>query len=258
MSQTCPYCRESISESDLAECPACHTPHHHDCWVENGGCTVFGCERAPTDDPKIAVYSHEIAGAPEAPSYFVSRNGQQYGPYTLDALRQESYRRTVVRDDLVWTEGLANWVSLSQILSTPQLPTQVASLRTPYTESNDPSAGRTRFGRGLYFLSLLTGGGVMGALSNSRDTEAIGALIFWCVWIPVAVLRARDVGMSGWSVLLFFVPIANLFVGFRLLFAPRGYAITKKADTVIRVMTWVFLGFLGLFIISILIIVANQ
>jgi hypothetical protein len=59
--------------------------------------------------------------------------------------------------------------------------------------------------------------------------------------------------MSGWSVLLFLVPIANLFVGFRLLLAPRGYAITKKADTVLRVMTWVFLGLLALILIGILI-----
>jgi TM2 domain len=36
-------------------CTACGMPHHEDCYQENGGCTVFGCVRAPADDPKVLV-----------------------------------------------------------------------------------------------------------------------------------------------------------------------------------------------------------
>jgi len=36
-------------------CTACGMPHHEDCYQENGGCTVFGCPRAPADDPKLQV-----------------------------------------------------------------------------------------------------------------------------------------------------------------------------------------------------------
>ena len=35
-------------------CTACGTPHHEDCYFENGGCTVFGCAKAPADDPKLS------------------------------------------------------------------------------------------------------------------------------------------------------------------------------------------------------------
>lgn len=50
----CPYCREAIVEADALVCSGCHTPHYKDCWIENGGCTVFGCSSAPLDEPKIA------------------------------------------------------------------------------------------------------------------------------------------------------------------------------------------------------------
>ena len=54
MPPKCPYCREAIAEADSRACPACNTPHHADCWSENGGCTVFGCTAAPPEDVKSA------------------------------------------------------------------------------------------------------------------------------------------------------------------------------------------------------------
>jgi TM2 domain-containing membrane protein YozV len=36
-------------------CPACSTPHHKECWEENGGCTVFGCAEAPVEEAKVVV-----------------------------------------------------------------------------------------------------------------------------------------------------------------------------------------------------------
>jgi hypothetical protein len=42
-------------------CTACGTPHHEDCYQENGGCTVFGCPRAPADDPKLQVSQSDLS-----------------------------------------------------------------------------------------------------------------------------------------------------------------------------------------------------
>jgi TM2 domain-containing membrane protein YozV len=36
-------------------------PHHEDCYLENGGCTVFGCKRAPADDPKLQVSLSDLS-----------------------------------------------------------------------------------------------------------------------------------------------------------------------------------------------------
>jgi hypothetical protein len=67
MSQTCPYCRDEItSGAESFACPTCSTPHHPDCWNENGGCTVFGCASGPEDDPKLSL-SQETQQPPFLP-----------------------------------------------------------------------------------------------------------------------------------------------------------------------------------------------
>lgn len=78
--EVCPYCRMPVefapematAENSTAEpstaplsnairCPVCHTPHHQDCWDENGGCTVFGCSAAPVEEATVRVDSSDFA-----------------------------------------------------------------------------------------------------------------------------------------------------------------------------------------------------
>lgn len=40
----CPYCKTEFKPGDdIIVCSQCDMPHHKDCWVENQGCTTFGC-----------------------------------------------------------------------------------------------------------------------------------------------------------------------------------------------------------------------
>ena len=40
----CPYCQTAIAAgTGYLTCPACKTPYHPDCWQENRGCAVYGC-----------------------------------------------------------------------------------------------------------------------------------------------------------------------------------------------------------------------
>ena len=40
----CPYCKTEFKPGDdIIVCSECDMPHHKDCWVENQGCTTFGC-----------------------------------------------------------------------------------------------------------------------------------------------------------------------------------------------------------------------
>lgn len=40
----CPYCKTEFRPGDdIIVCSECDMPHHKDCWVENQGCTTFGC-----------------------------------------------------------------------------------------------------------------------------------------------------------------------------------------------------------------------
>jgi TM2 domain-containing membrane protein YozV len=56
-SSVCPFCRCPVEEpeGEAIICPGCGTPHHSDCYAENGGCTVFGCNAAPEEEPKISL-----------------------------------------------------------------------------------------------------------------------------------------------------------------------------------------------------------
>jgi TM2 domain-containing membrane protein YozV len=65
MTAACPYCRAPFEpEDEVKVCDACATPHHADCYAENGGCTVFGCANAPVDEPKISISASDVRGTP--------------------------------------------------------------------------------------------------------------------------------------------------------------------------------------------------
>ncbi len=79
----CPYCRMPFDEASPPKifCTACGMPHHEDCYQENGGCTVFGCKRAPADDPKVQVSLSDLSA--------VSVPVQQYAPVQYAPMPQQ-------------------------------------------------------------------------------------------------------------------------------------------------------------------------
>jgi len=64
----CPYCRTRIAAEDAPIiCEGCGTAHHSDCYAENGGCTIFGCSKAPGDEPKMSVTGPDLLAVPSTP-----------------------------------------------------------------------------------------------------------------------------------------------------------------------------------------------
>lgn len=43
----CAYCHHPLGDADVEHCPTCNTPHHAECWEENGGCAVALCDGGP-------------------------------------------------------------------------------------------------------------------------------------------------------------------------------------------------------------------
>ncbi|HKR86278.1 MAG TPA: NINE protein [Terriglobales bacterium] len=67
--EVCPYCRGSLlAEEQVTECEGCGTHHHTDCFEENGGCTIFGCTKAPVDEPKMTISGPDLATAARSAS----------------------------------------------------------------------------------------------------------------------------------------------------------------------------------------------
>lgn len=64
----CPFCKTAFTDGDdIVICSACDMPHHKDCWVENSGCTTFGCLGGikGVDDAPSSVTSTQMQfGAP--------------------------------------------------------------------------------------------------------------------------------------------------------------------------------------------------
>jgi TM2 domain-containing membrane protein YozV len=96
----CPYCRMPFDEASPPRifCTACGMPHHEDCYQENGGCTVFGCKRAPADDPKLQVSQSDLSAvsvpvqqyAPVVPQY--APIAQQYTPMAQQPAPVQGYQ----------------------------------------------------------------------------------------------------------------------------------------------------------------------
>ena len=64
--------------------------------------------------------------------YYISRAGQQYGPYSLEDLRNMQAQHQVDVNDLAWAEGMPAWTPLSQVLGSTPAPA-AAPVAAPYT-----------------------------------------------------------------------------------------------------------------------------
>ena len=69
-------------------------------------------------------------------SIWVSRNGQQFGPYTLDGLRQMLSQGQFSPTDWAWIDGGADWIPLGVAISDQPTeyasPSQYHAAKTPY------------------------------------------------------------------------------------------------------------------------------
>jgi hypothetical protein len=54
----CPYCLSPVGERDVVtRCASCRAAYHAECWIENGGCGIYGCEKSAVVEPRAA---HEV------------------------------------------------------------------------------------------------------------------------------------------------------------------------------------------------------
>lgn len=56
----CQICGETI-DSGLVYCQRCQTPHHRDCWVYNGTCSIYGCGETNYVEPRIGTMRKDSA-----------------------------------------------------------------------------------------------------------------------------------------------------------------------------------------------------
>jgi hypothetical protein len=62
-------------------------------------------------------------------NYFILRNGQQYGPYTLADLQRYVAAGSILVTDMTRSEGMTDWIPVSQVIG--NIPVPVVAARPP-------------------------------------------------------------------------------------------------------------------------------
>lgn len=196
--------------------------------------------------------------------WYFTAEGERRGPVTFAELRTMAASSVLdPRFDMVWKKGMDDWKpsghidglfersafrderakeSVKPVKPPPPAATLRSSALMEALASKNlvwPGVGR----RGLWLIGLLFpvlwGRGVLHAtpfLAGRLGGEATGKLLPWLdlvPWLVLAVLlvkRLSNLGMNRWWATALAIPVLNLWVAFRCLVCPPGYAYHKKMD----------------------------
>lgn len=194
--------------------------------------------------------------------YFTCDAGTQQGPVSKASLMQMIATNEVKPTNMVWKEGMADWLFVSQVLelaSTEPAATSVAPDAAQTSPQNlnpyAPPSSNTEvvsdavdvfstkditdypgIGRLSYFFQFI--GYFVGFVAIGFATVFLNSLVIAVLMVVVLFVfmmrlhyrRLINIGMNGWWILAIFIPIVNSIISIMLLACPTGYADTKKLD----------------------------
>ncbi len=210
--------------------------------------------------------------------WFVTHDGKQFGPVSMDDLKFEAERGELnPRLDMVWKNGMEDWIPAGEVAGLFARNDEAKAVedakQTAFTEYKpDISAAEKKqimgvwpgVGRGTYFfvcyvlpiLWMAALGFGMKFLEKKVAPMplAIGAgvlcLLLVFLIISSTLKRFQNLAMSRAWFFGLFAPILNLWVSYRLFACPPGYAHHKKLDTIGWVLAIIHWGSLLLVIAS--------
>jgi uncharacterized membrane protein YhaH (DUF805 family) len=190
--------------------------------------------------------------------WYVTREGQQFGPVSMDDLKFEAERGELnPRLDMAWKDGMEEWIPAGQIeglfkkdtaaeeaerlKNAPPVAAAQAGGKPSqgdiddyFHESKEYTEGTSRGGYIFicYILPIILG---VGFVFGSKFLEpAIGekmmpivvivlALVYLVLAIAATLNRFLNLGMSRWWFFGLIVPFLNYWLGYRLFACPAGY-----------------------------------
>lgn len=192
-------------------------------------------------------------------AWFFSKDGKQYGPVGLEELRFVASQGGLhPRQDLVWRAGMEQWTPAGEIeglfekvVAAPEAAVTLAPLVNLEVPADEEEASRelmahqtdwvgvTRIGYLIGIVLIFVGAYLATkylipyAAPLIKDAPqavlAIPILTNLAI-ILLGVKRLRNVGMSGWWYLGYFVPFLGFWVGYRAFACPGGYQFHRKMD----------------------------
>jgi uncharacterized membrane protein YhaH (DUF805 family) len=226
-----------------------------------------------------------------AATWYYTREGKQNGPVTLAELKGFATAGTLnPRHDMVWQQGMTDWRPAGEVdgifekrvvaetsapaAPAPSGPAQPAVLNPdPYAPPAEigvdsdalqhaawPGARRRSYILMAMVVPIIWQFGFALAVPMAGVDGGAMALVFLAASLVVMVLaiwfgvqRLANVGMSRWWYLGNIVPILNLWIGYRMLACPAGYAYHKKLDgpgIALAILYWLFVALIVLVVVA--------
>jgi len=143
----------------------------------------------------------------------IDRNGERFGPYSLESVNAYLANGTLVPTDLAWQDGMQNWVPLSQI----------PGIRPPDGIVPSITSGEIQRKRGFHSQRIAF-----------AITAGIGMLATFLPWAHIPLLGSIEgTAGDGWITLALFIPaLALSFKGTKhlpLTFGSRTGAVIPAA-----------------------------
>lgn len=201
--------------------------------------------------------------------WFVTHDGKQFGPVTMDDLRYEAERGELnPRLDMVWKNGMEDWIPAGEVEGlfkrNDEAKAAEAAKETAFTEYKPDiseeekkiikgewtGAGRGTYLFVCYILPFLWMAGVgyalqfLGGKVDSGILTIVGlvlCLVPFILLIVATLQRFQNLGMSRVWFFGLFAPFLQLWVWYRLFACPPGYAYHKKLDPlgwVLAILHW--------------------
>jgi len=183
--------------------------------------------------------------------FIVSRDNEQFGPYTLEQLHQYVNEGSIYPHDLVF-DG-QNWVNVSQII-TPQQQPQITSFAVPQITQH-PKAQRVQQGPNL--------GNVVGPMFNSQKWIRFMSVLGFIVGAFESILVIITI-FKGLGIAVFFANLLNVVISFYAASLLWKYANSinvlrgafqinnLKNSIELQARFWTFVGILTLIIVIIM------
>ena len=204
--------------------------------------------------------------------WFVTHEGKQFGPVSIDDLKYEAERGKLnPRLDMVWRKDMDDWIPAGDLeglfekneeaeAEEKKKAETVTSEFQPEDSKEDKlrlqgkwdGATRATFLFVSLILPILLFVGIGFATPFFEETpnaDLVGPIIggivllysLFSLWITIS--RFTNLSMSRWWFLSLFVPILSIWTYSRLFSCPAGYAEHKKLDTVgwiLAIVFWLF------------------
>jgi len=135
--------------------------------------------------------------------YYIQRELQEYGPYTLADLQRYVAAGNILLTDMTRSEGMADWTPVSQVLGNIPIPTPAPAIQPGVpvyggggTVYGVPASGGTVYG----------GPGTLYSGSAVQPMAGLGPVPVDLHWAVVLLLAIISCGLFGWA--WFFVEAA--------------------------------------------------